>query len=130
MKYVKPYYVAIGGSGRISPPRGATAFHVAFDHERSCVRVSMAIDDEQQTEHRDVWILEDDQPFEPVGPLSYVGSLFVDNRWYHVLITQPARRQPSPMPLSSLPPEMQEQIRRTCEKNPPGNYAAECTVKK
>lgn len=124
MKCVRPYYVAIGGSGRISPPRGATAFHVAFDHEKICVRVSMAIDDEQQSEARNVYVLEDDQPFEPVGPLSYVGSILVNDRWYHVLIDQP-RRQPAPMPMSSLPPEMQEQIRRACETNPPGNYAAE-----
>lgn len=122
MKYVKSYYVNPSGSGRITTHERATPFAVARDGIN--LRVFMAVDDERPTEPRDVYVLEDMQPFEPKGPVKYLGTVLMpgagaaEDYFVHVLIDDPKPKQGQGIPqvqMSELPPDVQEQIRRQLE---------------
>lgn len=143
MKYVKSYQVHPSGSGRITTFERATPFAVMLDGDN--LRVFLAVDDSLPTQARNIYVLEDEQAFEPKGPVKYLGTVLVPGlyettvdqqtvetrapKYLHVLIDDPRPPQSvREVAMSELPPEMQDQIKRQIEaaqkqpgqESPPG----------
>jgi glycine betaine/choline ABC-type transport system substrate-binding protein len=124
MKCVRSYYVAPLFESSIQVPRGGTAFCVFYDplpEGQIRLRLCIAVDDSLPVEERKLFVLEDDQDFQPPCQVKYVGTVRQSTgNVFHVLISQPAHQI---VRASTLPPEIRDQILRATESERPATGA-------